>query len=485
MTVHETDCDHRWMTKDGDQMGLRRLLSDVTAGLGDQHTHKTLTQALADLGMPSVEEGSKRERVERSLAQTQDSRLPHVAEHFLQTQCTDAPTRNLLQDAMWATASPPEIPLRTRRELARAVDPEDLVQHCARFMALLDRFWHLDDDPLAGWSLSPSTKSLRARIEQHFLRNTDWTTEELFEQLGAFEAGGTRFARFAEASVAGDVLLDETVQRRMTATMNVHLRAAGLELRETGTVGGYPRFTLVSVQLAHARNAEERHLHHPLEAGHPVPVRSRQRHRGRQRRRSDLRPHRHRRRHPLARSAVLVAGQRAPRRRRRGQKEPLRAAPRQPSRQLSRPAQPLRQLPPHPRSRGVRHACAPPGGMASLGSQDRPRTRPPGPPSLPNGLSPPAAPRPARRPGSRRIAALHPRLRPHPRHHQVRGHGRRRQGPQAQRLRGLPLRTRRTPGRDRSPDAPGIFPSTPVPAPRRHRPPLRSRPDRPSRGGRR
>ncbi|MFD8064233.1 hypothetical protein ACFXA0_34475 [Streptomyces cyaneofuscatus] len=62
------------MTKDRDQLTIRRLLSDVTAGLGDQHTHKTLTQALADLGMPPVEEGSKRERVERSLAQTTDGR---------------------------------------------------------------------------------------------------------------------------------------------------------------------------------------------------------------------------------------------------------------------------------------------------------------------------------------------------------------------------------------------------------------------------
>lgn len=82
--------------------------------LGDQHTHKTLKQALADLGMPSVEEGSKRERVERSLAQAPDGRLAHVVERFLPTQRTDAPTRNLLRDAMWAPASPPETPLRTR-----------------------------------------------------------------------------------------------------------------------------------------------------------------------------------------------------------------------------------------------------------------------------------------------------------------------------------------------------------------------------------
>ncbi|MEU3188803.1 hypothetical protein ABZ707_32075 [Streptomyces sp. NPDC006923] len=135
-------------------MALRRLLSDVTAGLGDQHTHKTLTQALADLGMPPVEEGSKRERVERSLAQATDGRLLQVAERFLKTQRTDAPTRNLLQDAIWAAASPPEIPLRTRRELARALDPGDLVQHGTRFMAL----W-----TASGTSTTTSALAARAR----------------------------------------------------------------------------------------------------------------------------------------------------------------------------------------------------------------------------------------------------------------------------------------------------------------------------------
>ncbi|MFF9853427.1 AbiJ-related protein [Streptomyces litmocidini] len=208
-----------------------------------------MAQALTDLGMPPVEEGSKRERVERSLAQTPDGWLLHVAERFLQTQRPDAPTRNLLEDTVWALASPPEIPLRARRELARAIDPDYLIQHGARFMALLDRFWHLDDV----WSLAPSTRSLRARVERHFLRNTDWTTEELFEQLGAFEAGDARFTRFAEAVVAGDVLLDEMVQRRLVGTMNEHLRTAAIELRETGTADGYLRFTLVPIQLVHAR----------------------------------------------------------------------------------------------------------------------------------------------------------------------------------------------------------------------------------------
>ncbi|MFD4592778.1 AbiJ-related protein [Streptomyces rubiginosohelvolus] len=85
------------------------------------------------------------------------------------------------------------------------------------------------------------------------MRNTDWPVEELFEQLGAFDAADARFARFTEALVAGDVLLDEALQHRLATAMNEHLRTTGLELRQTGTLGGYPRFTLVPLQLAHIR----------------------------------------------------------------------------------------------------------------------------------------------------------------------------------------------------------------------------------------
>ncbi|GHE31781.1 hypothetical protein GCM10018784_80490 [Streptomyces hydrogenans] len=64
-------------------MALRRLLGHGTAGPGDQHAHTTLTQALVDRGTPPVDEGSTRERVERSLAQAPDGQLLQVAERLL------------------------------------------------------------------------------------------------------------------------------------------------------------------------------------------------------------------------------------------------------------------------------------------------------------------------------------------------------------------------------------------------------------------
>ncbi|MFH8893561.1 hypothetical protein [Streptomyces sp. DK15] len=91
-------------------------------------------------------------------------------------------------------------------------------------------------------------------MEKHVFRNPgDWSTEDLFENLGAFEAGDARFARFLEALVSADVLLDEAAQRHLVTAINAHVRSAAIELRETGAEGGYPRFGMVSTRLARNR----------------------------------------------------------------------------------------------------------------------------------------------------------------------------------------------------------------------------------------
>ena len=74
----------------------------------------------------------------------------------------------------------------TRREIARHLDLDDLAFNPDRFIALLDRLWVLGH-PLDPWT---QDSGLRAQIHQHVFRNPgDWSTEHLFEQLGAFEAG--------------------------------------------------------------------------------------------------------------------------------------------------------------------------------------------------------------------------------------------------------------------------------------------------------
>ncbi|MGP3637514.1 hypothetical protein ACTU45_29945 [Streptomyces sp. 24-1644] len=270
-----------------DRSTLRQLVGDVVARL-DVNTHATLNDAFAKVGMPPnlPEEGTKRERVERSYAQVPDSDLHTVAQNLLANGYANTAQRHGIEDLLWAESSPPEIPSRIRRELARSLDLADLARSESRFMALLSRFWVLGDEmsPLLDAFFGTPGPSLKRDIEQHVFRNTgDWSAEDLFENLSAFEAGDARFARFLEALVSADVLLDEAAQRHLVAAINAHVRGAAIELRETGTEGGYPRFSMVSTRLAENRRpkAEEHHLRLAHQARHPLPVRHGQRHRDR------------------------------------------------------------------------------------------------------------------------------------------------------------------------------------------------------------
>lgn len=71
---------------------------------------------------------------------------------------------------------------------------------------------------------------------------------DLFEQLGAFEAGDARFGKFLEGLASADFIPDESSQRRVVEAASPHLRSIGAELRETGTDGGYPVFSVVSTR---------------------------------------------------------------------------------------------------------------------------------------------------------------------------------------------------------------------------------------------
>ncbi|MDQ2873869.1 MAG: hypothetical protein M3Y33_03250 [Actinomycetota bacterium] len=163
----------------------------------------------------------------------------------------DAAVRNAIQDVLWAGHGAIEIPRKTRREIARNLDLGDLVFKPGRFMALLDRLWVLGT-PLDPWS--DGSSGLRARIDRHMFRNPgDWSAADLFEELGAFEAGDARFGKFLEGLACADVIPDEPAQRRVADAVNQQLRRAGAALRETGTDGGYPVFSITSARPRRTR----------------------------------------------------------------------------------------------------------------------------------------------------------------------------------------------------------------------------------------
>jgi len=237
------------MARDLDLCKLRELVDYVAYKIARAGTHQVLPDEFARVGLPvPTEEGTKTERAQRSVAAVPDEVLPEVARRMLADGAHDAGTRNAIQDVLWAVEATPTVQKRTRREIARGLDLDEFLPTFDRFEALLDRLWILGEEFLPFVSHSDGS-SLRAQIDRHVRRNPgDWTAEDLFDKLGAFEASDKRFALFLEGLVSAETLPDEPAQRRVAATLNQHLNIVGLLMRQTGEADGYPVFHLTSTR---------------------------------------------------------------------------------------------------------------------------------------------------------------------------------------------------------------------------------------------
>ncbi|RYE41698.1 MAG: hypothetical protein EOP24_35730 [Hyphomicrobiales bacterium] len=234
-----------------DYAQLRRLMEPLITGLKDAGPHTVLPTICEKLGMPTpAADGSKRDRMTSSLDATADVDLPAVARKLLAQHPPNATTRNQIQDILWSNSAWQPIPKRNRREVARRLKGEQLYGDPRKFDDLLERLWILDADD---WMrlLGGKATGLRAEIQQHVHRNPeDWPPETLFDQLGAYEASDRRFALFLEGLASADVRPEEAAQRHFVACVNESLRSCGVELRETGSEGGYPVFSMVSLHAA-------------------------------------------------------------------------------------------------------------------------------------------------------------------------------------------------------------------------------------------
>ena len=228
---------------------LRELVDGVAGMIAHTGTHQTLPDRFVRVGLPVPnEDGTKSERAQRSVAALPDERLPEVARLMLARGVVDAGTRNAIQDVLWSVDTAPAIPKRTRRDVARGLDLDEFLPAYSHFKALLDSLWVLGEEffPFLsgsdGWTLG-------AQIDRHVHRNPgDWTAEDLFDKLGAFDTSDKRFALFLEGLVSAETLPDEPAQRRMVAVINPHLNGVGLLLSETGEADGYPVFRLRSTR---------------------------------------------------------------------------------------------------------------------------------------------------------------------------------------------------------------------------------------------
>lgn len=230
-----------------DLVQLRALLFNDMERLKEHCSHTTLTQLCAEIGLPDAASvgGSKRDRLWASLKATTDAALPMIAERILALHPPRTKLRNTIQDVMWTDAGYPVIPKKYRHQVARALNSENHFLNVGGFDSLIERLFVLRDEELELLA-GPQNDSLAARIQQHVYRNLDdWSAEQLFEELGAFEATDRRFALFLEGLASANVRPDEVEQRRVVTKINGALSGSGVELRETEGVDGYPTFTIV------------------------------------------------------------------------------------------------------------------------------------------------------------------------------------------------------------------------------------------------
>jgi len=188
-----------------------------------------------------------------SLAATPDASLVGVAFALLRHHPPSALDRNELEELLWAEIDL-DLSTRCRRELAEALDDVPLWLAARGFRELLDSLWILDAES----TICGGHGLLRDEIEQHVFKHSgDLDTNAIFDCLGAYTCSDKRFALFIEGLLSPGVRPNEPEQRRFVEQANTALSRFGIELREHGTDGGYPTFSLVSNRnkaLARAKN---------------------------------------------------------------------------------------------------------------------------------------------------------------------------------------------------------------------------------------
>lgn len=237
------------------ESALRELLGEAIMRRVQPERRVDQPRICDQLGLPDAPndpELSKRQYVASRLEQMPAVPVA-VAERFLEMFPVSSrePASYEIEEILWRADPSLVIDEKHRRLVARALDGVHLAYRGDAFMQALERLGFIDRDPL---DFLGGPSSLRARVEQHVVRNPDdWPTEHLFEELGAYDCSHRRFGAFLEALASHRVRPVEEEQRRLQAAVNEVLSPTGVELRETGSDGGYPVFTLCSERAPEGR----------------------------------------------------------------------------------------------------------------------------------------------------------------------------------------------------------------------------------------
>lgn len=213
---------------------LHGLIASLLQGM----THAQLSeepQRVAGLIVPHEEGLSKQQRIEQALANLTQEQLAQLALKF------GADRRDISLDEAGRTvleANDPPLTHITRRNVARVLG-NDLTGERGT-AEIVGRYFVLST-PIEDL-LGSRAQSLRDRIDRHMDQNPgDWSVEDLFGEIGAFNCSRARFGALLEEAVhplsrSGD---DQT---GTVIALNKILARDGYELVQDGELSGHPMF---------------------------------------------------------------------------------------------------------------------------------------------------------------------------------------------------------------------------------------------------
>ena len=221
--------------------GVGTLAYQIAEVVKDHNTHSTLAAACSEFGMASQiddDTGSKRDRVFARLTGKSPREIAAIAE-----QVGARYGKFDLEEAALKVLEADDPPLTeiTRRDVARCFDPPSLSGELG-LLDLLRRIWPVD--AMGDWFRL--RRSLSDAIHQYMVRNDDWSTEDLFEELGALSCSRKRFFRLLEA-VMHPLARRGPEQEELRNRLNAVLMRDGYRIEEAGLESGYPIYHVARI----------------------------------------------------------------------------------------------------------------------------------------------------------------------------------------------------------------------------------------------
>jgi hypothetical protein len=208
----------------------------VEEKLANFNTHATLRASCERFGITGEDvDGSKRERAAAATLGMTDRQIAAAAERMaLEYQ---DPQMHETALAILEADDPPITEI-TRIDVARCFHDTNLSGE-RPILEFLRELWPIDS-PFMGNHF----EGLAPAVQQHMLRNDDWSVEDLFRELGAFRCSRKRFVLTIEAALDPRARRGEE-QERLRERIDAVLRRDGYKVERSGLISGYPTYRII------------------------------------------------------------------------------------------------------------------------------------------------------------------------------------------------------------------------------------------------